>query len=311
MARCRRNRYSRCRLIESTDDGMIQCGLLDLRGCSVSMKVECPKCNRKLIVKPHLFGKQVKCPGCAQKLKIPAPKTSTPKVAPQTAAQASPPAAAASQPQSLTIACRCTTKLKVPVTARGKKVKCPNCQVTLQIPLPATDSIPAPVATPTPMAVPVAAPMPVAVPAATPESAGFPDLSDVPSVFDSLPSTESSSLQSAGSFPAANPYAKPRGAPVKRRKSSAPSASRAAGTYVVYRYAISIIVMSFHLSSGVKHIPPGGNRFLPGLPYTIISLFFGIWGFPWGPIFTLMSIYRNCAGGHDVTAEVRAAQVRL
>ena len=248
--------------------------------------MKCPQCSKNLVVRPELFGKQVKCPGCAQTLKIPAPKQPAPK-------QPSP-TVPTTQPDSLTIACRCSKKLRVPATARGKKVKCPSCQVTLQIPLP------------TVVATPAVNPLPVAQPVAMPESTGFPD-----DVFDSLPPAQS---QSVGSFPAANPYPRsPRrssGAaanPYQRTTSS--RSDSGAGTYVVYRYAISIILLSFHLTSGVKYIPPGGNRFLPGLPYTFISMVFGLWGIPWGPIFTAMSIFRNCAGGQDVTAEVRAAKL--
>jgi hypothetical protein len=78
-------------------------------------------------------------------------------------------------------------------------------------------------------------------------------------------------------------------------------------TYVVYHYCISLGIVSFKRSSGIKVIPPGGSRFLAGLPYTLISLFAGWWGIPWGPIWTLEALGRNLGGGTDVTELVIAA----
>ena len=252
--------------------------------CSIwgsSMQVKCSRCSKSLVVRPELFGKQVKCPGCAQTLKISAPKQPAP-TAPTT------------QPDSLTIACQCSKKLRVPATARGKNVKCPSCQITLQVPLP------------TAIAMPVVNPVPVAQPNAFSGPDSFPD-----DVFDSLPPAQP---QPPGSYPV-NPYLQAPGAsygqvprtaanPYQRSASSRPAGG--ACTYVVYSYAISIIVLSFHFHSQVKCIPPGGSRFFRGLPYTFFSMVFGLWGIPWGPIFTIMSIVKNCAGGEDVTAEVRA-----
>lgn len=40
------------------------------------------------------------------------------------------------------------------------------------------------------------------------------------------------------------------------------------------------------------------NTILMGTIYTIITLIFGWWGIPWGPIYTLETLYRNATGGH-------------
>ncbi len=75
---------------------------------------------------------------------------------------------------------------------------------------------------------------------------------------------------------------------------------------VVFHYCVSLGIVSFKRSSGVKVILPGGSRFLAGLPYTLISICAGWWGIPWGPIWTLQAIGRNLGGGTDVTALVRS-----
>lgn len=77
--------------------------------------------------------------------------------------------------------------------------------------------------------------------------------------------------------------------------------------FVVYQYCISVGILSFKRSSGVKMIPPGGSGFLPGIPYSLISLLLGWWGIPWGPIWTLQTLFRNLGGGIDVTPAIEAA----
>jgi len=70
---------------------------------------------------------------------------------------------------------------------------------------------------------------------------------------------------------------------------------------VVFHYCVSLGIVSFKRTSGIKVIPPGRSRFLAGLPYTLISFYLGWWGIPWGPVWTLQAIGRNLGGGTDVT----------
>jgi len=74
--------------------------------------------------------------------------------------------------------------------------------------------------------------------------------------------------------------------------------------FVIYQYAISIVVMTFRRSSDVYFIKAGESGVVKGLPFTFISLFFGWWGIPWGPIYTIGSMYNNLSGGKDITQEV-------
>lgn len=79
------------------------------------------------------------------------------------------------------------------------------------------------------------------------------------------------------------------------------------GRFVVYGYCISILVMSFKRVSGVYFLRHGESAFAKGIGFSLISLVFGWWGIPWGPIWTIGTIVRNCRGGHDVTQEVAQA----
>ncbi len=76
------------------------------------------------------------------------------------------------------------------------------------------------------------------------------------------------------------------------------------GKVVLFQYCISLVVVTFKRASGPIYIPPGEGTFLKSLPYTLLSLFLGWWGFPWGFIYTPMVIFSNLAGGKDVTEAV-------
>lgn len=80
-----------------------------------------------------------------------------------------------------------------------------------------------------------------------------------------------------------------------------------AGTrFVVFSYAVSLLVLSFKRASGVCVVAPGRSRLLAGLPYSVLSLLLGWWGIPHGPIFTIASLVTNFRGGVDVTPHLAA-----
>lgn len=78
------------------------------------------------------------------------------------------------------------------------------------------------------------------------------------------------------------------------------------GRFIYFAYTISLIVLTFKRTSGVYLVRKNENRKIKGLGFTIISLLFGWWGFPFGPKYTLESIRTNIRGGKDVTDEVMA-----
>ncbi len=76
------------------------------------------------------------------------------------------------------------------------------------------------------------------------------------------------------------------------------------GRFVIFQYTISIIVMTFRRSSKVKFLKHDENAFTQGFVYTLITVLFGWWGIPWGPLFSLRSLQVNLTGGKDVTQEL-------
>ncbi len=76
------------------------------------------------------------------------------------------------------------------------------------------------------------------------------------------------------------------------------------GKFVIYQYTFSILVMTYKRTSNIYFVKNGEKALKKGLPYTLISLFLGWWGVPWGPIHTISSIGQNLMGGKDVTENV-------
>ena len=79
------------------------------------------------------------------------------------------------------------------------------------------------------------------------------------------------------------------------------------GKFVMYQYCISLLIITFKRSSNIYFISHSENAVVKGLPFTLLSLVLGWWGIPWGPIYTIQSIWVNFKGGKDVTQEVAAS----
>lgn len=75
------------------------------------------------------------------------------------------------------------------------------------------------------------------------------------------------------------------------------------GRLVTYAYCISILVVTFRRRSRVYVIPAGHGSFMPGLPWALVSLLFGWWGFPRGIVFTPVALFQTLSGGIDLTDE--------
>jgi hypothetical protein len=75
--------------------------------------------------------------------------------------------------------------------------------------------------------------------------------------------------------------------------------------FVLFQYCVSVVVLTFKRHSDIYFIRSGENAVVKGLPFTLLSLVAGWWGIPWGPIYTIQSLYKNLGGGRDVTQEVR------
>lgn len=76
------------------------------------------------------------------------------------------------------------------------------------------------------------------------------------------------------------------------------------GRFVHYQYAFSIIIMTFRQPTDIYFVRATDSSLVKGLPFTLLTFVLGWWGIPWGPIYTVQSLWRNLSGGTDVTAEV-------
>jgi hypothetical protein len=74
--------------------------------------------------------------------------------------------------------------------------------------------------------------------------------------------------------------------------------------FVIYYYCISLVVITFRRGSDIHFIRSGESRVSKGWPWTLLTIVLGWWGIPFGPIFSIQSLYVNLRGGKDVTNEV-------
>ena len=76
------------------------------------------------------------------------------------------------------------------------------------------------------------------------------------------------------------------------------------GKFVIFEYAISLLIVTFKRSSDVYFIKAGESTFKYSILFTLVTIVFGWWGIPWGPIYSIGSILTNVSGGKDVTREI-------
>lgn len=77
--------------------------------------------------------------------------------------------------------------------------------------------------------------------------------------------------------------------------------------FVQYQYCISALVITFKRGTDIYLIRAGESRAMKGLGWTLLTLLAGWWGIPWGPIYTIQSLWVNLGGGHDLTAQAVSA----
>lgn len=84
-----------------------------------------------------------------------------------------------------------------------------------------------------------------------------------------------------------------------------------AGTrFVTYPFVFSLLVLSFNRNMGGVHAVGSGRwPVSPILGAAVVSIFFGWWGFPWGIIWTPVSLFHLWNGGRDATKDVLSAEI--
>jgi len=73
------------------------------------------------------------------------------------------------------------------------------------------------------------------------------------------------------------------------------------GKFVLFQYCVSMLVMTYKHPSRVYFLKSGESTFVKSLPFTLLSLVAGWWGFPWGPVYTMDALATNLRGGVDMT----------
>lgn len=74
--------------------------------------------------------------------------------------------------------------------------------------------------------------------------------------------------------------------------------------FVIYKYCVSVIVLTFRRSSDIYFVRGGESTIKNSIGFTLVTFLFGWWGIPWGPIYSIGSLYTNLTGGEDITQNV-------
>ncbi len=69
---------------------------------------------------------------------------------------------------------------------------------------------------------------------------------------------------------------------------------------VRYPYVVSVVVVTFRFLSRPHRVRSADARYVRGIPYLLVSLLFGWWGVPWGPIQTWWAVWDCLNGGVEV-----------
>ena len=77
----------------------------------------------------------------------------------------------------------------------------------------------------------------------------------------------------------------------------------AGGKFVIFYWTISYLIQTQRRASKIYFLKHDEFALKHGLKYLLPSLILGWWGFPWGPIYTIQSIF-IAFFGKDVTNEV-------
>jgi hypothetical protein len=74
--------------------------------------------------------------------------------------------------------------------------------------------------------------------------------------------------------------------------------------FIYFEYTISAIAMTFRRSSKIYFIKSDEGKFGKVIRFSLISLLLGWWAVPWGPIYTIGSIFSTLNGGKDITEDI-------
>jgi hypothetical protein len=73
---------------------------------------------------------------------------------------------------------------------------------------------------------------------------------------------------------------------------------------VRFEICISVLLVTIRRQSPIYLTDSWQDRYLRGFCYSVLALVFGLWGVPWGLIWTPRAIWVNLTGGVDETDKV-------
>lgn len=79
------------------------------------------------------------------------------------------------------------------------------------------------------------------------------------------------------------------------------------GRFVFFQYCVSLLVVTLKRSSDVYFVKANESLASKAAGFSLVSLVLGWWGIPWGPIYTIGTVFTNARGGTDVTPEVMSS----
>jgi len=77
--------------------------------------------------------------------------------------------------------------------------------------------------------------------------------------------------------------------------------------FVQYQYCVSVLIITFKRGTDIYFLRDDESPMVKGLTWTFLTFVAGWWGIPWGPIYTVHSLWVNLRGGHDMTPEAATA----
>jgi len=81
--------------------------------------------------------------------------------------------------------------------------------------------------------------------------------------------------------------------------------------FLAFPYCVSLIVVTMQRRSRIYFVEPKESLLPQSIYFSMVSLVFGWWGIPWGPIYTIDAIAACLRGGRNVTNEVMVSLRRL
>ncbi|MFN0291623.1 hypothetical protein [Pedobacter helvus] len=76
------------------------------------------------------------------------------------------------------------------------------------------------------------------------------------------------------------------------------------GRFVYFPYTVSVVLATFKRASSIYLIRPYEKSIKYSYRHVLTNAVAGWWGIPWGPVYTIGSIYAQMQGGKDVTDAV-------